>query len=227
MDAVEFSLKIFIFGFAGAPVDGDVKGEPDILTKALITREIAIAKAIAAKTQNVSIDSAKLKELYSISCNPTPLVKLLLHADTIVRDSPPKTKGVKGIKKLLAQAYLEGQQPVVQAKDLGTFSDTHTAVLTRLGGKDEVDIMLHEIMDSMAEVADQVHSLLLKHKNGQPAQLAAALATVQPGDRNPLHTLALAGSAVMINGLATVFEKAGVDMECKATMRKALTSLGE
>lgn len=215
----------------GAPVDEAFEGEPDAISKSILMREMSVAKALTKASKGINIDVLKLRELYSIPCNPTPLVKLLLHADTIVRQKTLESMGgVKGLKTLLAGAHLEGQNPVVQAKDLGKYSTTHNTVLGRLGINDHADIRLHEIMTSLAEVASSVHKLILSSPSATPEALASTLSQPLGGDRNVLHVLAMSGAGTLMHELAQAVEAFAPTAEgakAKEVIASALTTKGE
>lgn len=174
----------------GAPVDRGTEGEPGALLKSLLIREMSVALAIASASSDVikNVDGSVLKELYSIPCNPTPITKLLLHAQSISAharssssrvDENTKEKDLSDLRELLLGARLDGQSPVVSTMHLGNYSTTFNTVLARLAAQPPslvgADISLSEVMGSLGEVAAVVQKKLLDSKYWDPIDVAQAL----------------------------------------------------
>jgi hypothetical protein len=180
----------------GANVDSNVKGEPDLLTKAFMTRELRVAGAIINSTKtSVSNDANRLWDLYSMNCNPTPLTKLLLHVHTRAHAGPVKQDANKTqtlLRNLLLSAYLDGQSPVIKNRDLQTLSGAYNRLIERLAGQnvntlsEEVhggrhsDVYLTEIVESLGDVINIVQDAILGHRHSSPLEVAKLLVSPTP-----------------------------------------------
>jgi 2-polyprenyl-3-methyl-5-hydroxy-6-metoxy-1,4-benzoquinol methylase len=188
----------------GMVVDAPAQGEPDALHKALLMREMRLAREVVRASRKLQIDAVKLYELYSVPCNPTPSAKLLLHADTI---NQKMNKGQKqdldAFKKLLFGAHREGQRPVVQARELSALSATNEDMLTMLAYNSSGEVTRAAIVDGLSEAAGFVHAEILAKYRRYPVELARALAQVIQGGRNSLHMLAVSGGTSMIKDLSS------------------------
>ena len=139
----------------GADPDEIAIGEPDALTKSILIRELRVAAALTAHSESpVYADGKKYWELFSLTCNPTPLTKLLLHANTIAYRQYMQSHGhqqvttttvsselEKGLRQLLSSAFLDGQSPVVKIQDLDAISTSYHAMIARISNSTANEIL--------------------------------------------------------------------------------------
>jgi hypothetical protein len=91
----------------GSDVNVQYRNEPDVIYKAILLREMSLAKQIAS-AGSVLNSPMILSQLYSVPCDPIPLSKLLLHAASLVEtqikisNQSGKPYGKDQIKQLLA-----------------------------------------------------------------------------------------------------------------------------
>lgn len=216
----------------GADTSKPFKNDPPLLFKAVILKELNLAKSIADKSSSGVLSmltgplqwtSLFFSNLYAIPSETVPLVKLLLHADTIVSGKGQAASGgVEGIKKLLAGAVLG--KPTVRAADLNLHSPSFSDIVSQLGlglsGGEATPspgggrIKLLDLIRSLDEVAGAVHQSVL---DAAARDRSAALRLVEvitgsggselrqdavwPMGRNALHYLALSGGAHMLDQL--------------------------
>lgn len=211
----------------GADVDDDVQGEPSTVLKSLLIREIRITKALIDSSTASMVTSENLEEIYSIPCNPIPLAKLFLNADTFLNRKRKNNKdfNIKDVKSLLASAYLEGQKRTVQVGDLELFSESYDKLLNIIGSGE--DFMLEDILSSLSELSNVAHQAIVSHSRTSPFDLIMALShSTAPIGRNALHTLAMSGSVIMIKQLYHYFHDAlsNEDDSLRAQLAAALTA---
>lgn len=177
-------------------------------------------------------NSLSLTQLYSVPCDPIPLSKLLLHAHSIVKTKKKEAEdagasfGLNDVKELLASASLgAGAKPAAKTKDLDMFSKTFEKVLENMLGDSE-ELKLMDVMNSLGELGSAVHAswlesylLLSSDTVTGLGHLANLLATFDKKGRNPLHTLALSGSASLTNDLVDVFSLLDTEGDLEAVRR--------
>jgi hypothetical protein len=172
----------------GADASLNVSGEPDALTKSLLIRELQLATAVVNSSVSIVVDAPKLKELYMLSCNPTPLTKMLLHAHSILHSKLPADKRKNSsneelLQDLIAGATLRDQSKTVRNQDLSALSKTHKIMIAQLAATGEgsqsasetASVSLTEVMSSLGEVASAVHVQLLEHTSTNPLTVSNAL----------------------------------------------------
>ena len=111
-----------------------------------------------------------LSNLYSIACEPVPLAKLLLYADTFTRNNlvkkKSKTKRIKYIKDLINGAFLPNSKPSISGRDMDDLSDTYDNVISLMGYSDSNSIMndgikLRDIISIITEVTSHTNKALI------------------------------------------------------------------
>lgn len=152
----------------GADPDEIAVGEPDALTKSILIRELRVSAALTMNSESaVYADGKKYWELFSLPCNPTPLTKLLLHANTIAYRRYVKSHGnqqtfvkqdmvsselEKGLRKLLSSAFLDGQSPVVKIQDLDVMSSSYDSMIVRISNTTANHVLTgHNSLDASRE----------------------------------------------------------------------------
>jgi hypothetical protein len=205
----------------GVDVDQSYRNDPSALSKAIILRELEVAKRISSSsvikqqaqslelTATESTNPAKnsatvMMQLYAIPCEAVPLAKLLLHADTIIRQnyaSKPHEVDLHWIINLLTNAAPgAGSKPSTKIIDLIRESATFNAsILSHLGrGSKYQGISLSSIMQSLDENTAGTHKNLVMTlpKLGDEGWNIFCSYKDQ-GKRNVFHHLAIAGAVTM------------------------------
>jgi len=205
---------------SGADVNAQFNNDPHVLFKAVLLREMGLAKSVA-EAGSVLNSPLALQQLYSVPCDPIPLSKLLLHAGSIIekmkesarKDGKEFTTG--DVLSLLAGASLGvGAKAAVNSQELAAMSPTYSGLVEDIFTDPSFDVPLMTVLESLDEVASTIHRSLL----------AAPLAVIDPGTlsehigsllvasenngRNVLHTLGLSGGASMVRDLVEIFSKA-------------------
>lgn len=214
-------LETFVAALiVGADPSTPYKSDPPLIFKAILLKEINVCQLIS----DSSVFAVRkmlhgqgrwsglfFTHLYSTPSESIPLAKLLLHADTIVRDKGQSAMGgVDGVRKLLASASLG--KPAVKSADLDLHSPAYGRILDTLGADNGGKIHLLDIIRSLDDVAGAVHRSVLSAAVSDASaavrlvQVLTGLGTssdasVYPMHRNALHFLCLSGGAVMLEQL--------------------------
>lgn len=197
--------------------------DPDVTTKALIVRELGLAKALADAGALLTLP-VQLHTLFSLACNPTPVAKMLLQADTILRKAGPQ--GDLDAEKLLDGASLHSSAaPPLRSRDLFNFSAHYRDMVAGLGGKrdDRNNMPMIKLVDIMSSVGDLTggifKQLIMNYVTASgnllstQQQLASMLASIiDKSGRNLLHLLALAGTTSMVQDIQVLFDGASADV---------------
>jgi hypothetical protein len=178
----------------GASVDRQVNGEPNLLTKAFMTKELQVAMHIVrTSNEDIASDAQRLWDLYNMNCNPTPLTKLLLHVHTRAHavSKSNATQVSVTLRSLLSSAFLDGQSPVIKIRDLEALSTHYENLVSKLSStnEDEMDITsnipagkgdvyLHEVIESLGDVVNAVHHAILYHQHSTPLTVATTLVSL-------------------------------------------------
>lgn len=236
---VDLTIRCLPFTAKGS-IAQSFKSDPPLMFKSIMLREMNLSKAFIEhepaqtveiiKTQSLWVAKA-LASLYSVPSEAVPLTKLLLHADTMIRQKPNRQDdfgGLGGIKELLAKAALPtNAKPAVRAADLELFSPTYERFLTHLGGEVAVAtptqsdfnvdggnmLKLLDVVQCLDEVSSAVHkaltSILAVHCASDKLLLKNFVAIlVKPTDdsaRNAFHYLCFSGAAIMLSDLTELF----------------------
>jgi len=198
----------------GADVSESYNQDPSILFKALLLREMSLAKVIAEQSGAALATRAIFSHLYAVPCEVVPLSKLLLHAATIIsKKGLEQLGGLDGLKRLIAGASLGGQnKPAVKGGDLAALAPTYHSTLQEEGFASKgYRLRLQGLVRVLDEVASATHGAILSLSSStgsssahdDAAAVVAALAEADKGTlRNSLHHLAISGAVVMIAQLA-------------------------
>lgn len=222
----------------GADVTNSYGKDPSVLFKALLLREMSLAKVVAEASGNQTdglqlITRSALSQLYSVPCEVVPLSKLLLHASTIIgKSSLSKVGGLDGLKHLIAGASLGGQnKPAVRGGDLSMAPSYHEILGAGDFAAKGYRLQLKELIRVLDEVAGVTHGSILASVSARSqsglAALVFALAEVEESTlRNLLHQLAVAGATLMIRQLADfVVGVAAAGLESAPASESALQKL--
>jgi len=253
-------LDIFVAALdVGADPSTPYKEDPPLIFKAILLKEMHLCKKIVSSSASVvhsllfgktQWSSMFVTHLYSLPSESVPLAKLLLHADTIIREKGQSAMGgLDGIKKLLSGASLG--KPAVKSADLAVHSTTYERILTTLGADNEGKIRLLDIISSLDELAASVHESLVAVLLEDAASALRFVQVITDADqmartaypmgRNALHFLCLSGGSAMLGqlgrlllGLREDVESADVHTDgtasasvaviCDELFRKALTT---
>ncbi|KAJ1405088.1 hypothetical protein B484DRAFT_483427 [Ochromonadaceae sp. CCMP2298] len=205
VDLVDLMIRCLHMGVDGGAVYG---GDPPLLFKSVLVRELNLTKSIAERSPEavtaMFMDGVWAKRLlsflYAIPAESVPLVKLLLHADTIVSHRGQDVSGgVAGVQRMLEGASLG--KPAVRALDLALHSPAFRGIVAQLGAGG-LRIPLLAVVGALDETAAAAHGALLGAASGRPQAargLFAAIGVVDAATRrNALHFLGISGGAVML-----------------------------
>ena len=192
--------------------------DPSLLYKAIFTREMGLAKFLVeagAKGQSRDPDSA-LAKLVNIPCDVVPFSKLLLHADTALKNPTysERFSGVEGKRKFVGSANREpGSKPIPRSDELFEMSSIYQDLVGNIGDLPPKGLDMATLADALGQSVASVLSAMLRSK-GATSRLTKDIARQAPDGRNPLHNLAAAGSPAAINELASfVRRKVAVRMQ--------------
>jgi hypothetical protein len=150
----------------GADVNAPYADDPDLIFKAVLLREIDLAKNIASAGALLNTPLI-LQQLYSLPCEPIPLSKMLLHGQSLLakRNSTSANIQLDELIKFYSGASLAGAKPVVRSVELSALSPTYnSSVLSAvLSSGFQADISLMDLLTSLGEVSSSIHWLLLSH----------------------------------------------------------------
>lgn len=213
-------LEIFQAALSvGADPSIPYKEDPPLLFKAIVLKELHLCKNIVNSSASVvhsllfgrtQWSSMFVTHLYSLPSESVPLAKLLLHADTIIREKGQSAMGgLDGIKKLLSGASLG--KPAVKSVDLSAHSPAYERILSTLGADNDGKIRLLDIIRSLDDLAGSVHQSIVSVLLGDAASALRFVQVITDADqmarapypmgRNALHFLCLSGGAVMLEQL--------------------------
>lgn len=153
----------------GADVNAPYGEDPDLIFKAVLLREMDLAKDIASAGALLN-SPLILQQLYSLPCEPIPLSKMLLHGQSLLakRHSTAADLQLDGLVKFYSSASLAGAKPVVRSAELSALSPGYnsTVLSAVLSSGFQSDVSLADLLASLSEVASSVHWLLLNHLLG-------------------------------------------------------------
>ena len=119
-------------------INAPYSSDPDVVFKAVVIRELGLAHAMVGGG-GLTNKSISLTQLYSVPCDPIPLSKLLLHAQTVVSKQKNQADQIgvsytlENVKSLLAGASLgAGSKPTAKAVDLYTHSPSFEFLLGQM-----------------------------------------------------------------------------------------------
>lgn len=201
----------------GANPNNPFNNDPDVVTKALIMREMKLALQFAEEGGAVLSSPFQLQTLFSLSCNPTPIAKMLLHADTILRTADPSLNLTAN--KLLQTATLQSASTrPLQNKHLTSLSSNYRDIISGLGNNQNkiTKISLIDILNSVNDMVSGIFKeLVMNHATATSSlsvtqdRLSRLLGSVvDSSGRNILHLLALSGSTNIIQDLQVIFDEA-------------------
>lgn len=202
---------------AGSDVKEQFGKDPSVIFKALVMREMNLAKALAAaaaanttsadREDPLLVTRSLLTQLYSVPCELVPLAKLLLHANTIVSRNAKGLVGfggVDGIKRLISSANLGVQsKPAVKGDDLAALSGLFTDLISAFGSS-KFQLNLKQLISVLDEVAASIHQQLIfsaSRRGGLAPVLAVLAESEEITLRNGFHNLGISGASIMINQL--------------------------
>jgi hypothetical protein len=159
-------LKVLVA--RGADVNAPYGDDPDLMFKAVLLREMDLAKDIA--NAGALLNSPLiLQQLYSLPCEPIPLSKMLLHGQSLLANRGPTADlQLDGLVKFYSGASLAGAKPVVRSVELSALSPGYnsTVLSSMLSSGFQSDVSLPDLLTSLSEVSSSVHWLLLNHLLG-------------------------------------------------------------
>jgi hypothetical protein len=146
-------------------INAPYRNDPDVVFKAVVIRELGLAYALAGGG-GLTNNSMSLTQLYSVPCDPVPLSKLLLHAQSVVQAQSEQAAlvgqaiTVEHVEALLAGASLgAGAKAAARAADLSTHSQSFRTLMEQMlpgDGKDASDtregFSLQGIINSLVSV---------------------------------------------------------------------------
>lgn len=195
--------------------------DPDLMTKTLMIRELNLASRLVEEGACLTMP-IQLQMLFTMACNPTPVAKMLLHADTILRGA-----GVEHSidpEELLASASLpHSSMPPLRSVHLAKLSGRYREMLSQLGretdGSTIPKVPLGDILGSVDEITSGFfRQLVMNHATASSSlsttltQLSSTLAAIiDHSGRNLMHLVALSGSTGVVRDLQVLFDGAPVD----------------
>lgn len=208
-------------------------GPPHIITKAVMMRELILAREMGHAGAIVT-NVEEFTSLFSIPCNPSSVAKMLLHADTLLRD-----RGLKQhmtASELLVSASLHpGAAPALRSVDLEWGSPTFRRLLGEVGNQTAGPMFLRltDLINSADDLTAPIfHELLSNYvsiTNMGMAQgwLARVLASPLGGGagargRNMLQMFAVSGLTETLQIMSDVMGSA--KGEAKEVLLHALLS---
>jgi hypothetical protein len=154
-------LKVLVL--RGSDVNAHYNDQPDIIFKAIMLREMGLAKDIAEA--GAMLNSPLIfQQLYSLPCDPIPLSKMLLHGQTIL--AKRQSADLEALVKFFSGASLGIRaKPAVGSSELSSLSSGfNSSILSSIIASGcEADISLGDVLRSLSEVSSSVHSTLLSH----------------------------------------------------------------
>lgn len=190
-----------------ADVMESFNNDPSVLVKALLLREMSLAKTIARRAQGGLNAKAVFAHLYALPCEAVPLSKLLLHGSTIIsKMGLDAVGGIEGFLKLVAGASLGGQsKPAVKGGDLATLSPSYLELVSSAEfGKSNNHLHMSSIVRILDDVASATHQLLLSEELDEANIAFLGEHVDATTKRNSLHALAISGATQMMNQLKDV-----------------------
>jgi hypothetical protein len=196
-------IKQLMVALLGRGVDVNDGGPPHILTKAIMMREMMLAKDIG-RAGAIMTDAQEFTSLFSTPCNPSSVAKMLLHADTLLRE-----RGLDHLtpSELLHSASLHpGATPALRSVDLELGSSTFRRLLGQVGNKtagpmflrladligsadDLTKPVFHEVLSNYVSIAGmELAQVWLAHVLASPPGGAAGAR-----GRNMLQMIAISG----------------------------------
>lgn len=231
-------------------VDMGYKKDPSAFFKAMMMREIDLATAIASNSKLITkvVDasfedvsgvietllndvSTDFKQLYAVPCEAVPLTKLVLHADTLVRDKMATEEEVplSWIENLLLSANPgPGSKPSAKVQDLFKYSRTfNESIVKQLGINSKYrGVKLAHIITALDESIAQAHRYMLNQYvhipksrdarnfediriGNEKAKLLGSVIVYQDNiySRNILHHLTMSGATISMTSLYYLLEK--------------------
>jgi hypothetical protein len=175
-------IKVLVL--RGSDVNAHYEDEPDLIFKAIMLREMDLAKEIA-KAGAMLNSPLIFQQLYSLPCDPIPLSKMLLHGQTILAKRGSEIK-LEALVKFFSGASLGiGAKPAVGSAELSSMSlRFNSSILSSIIDRNfEADISLRDVLQSLSEVSSSVHRTLLGH-----------LLAIQESDQDSMPFDFIAGS---------------------------------
>ena len=124
------------------------------------------------------IEFRTLLNMFSIACEPVPLAKLLLYADTYTRNtfkssstsssSDISSRRLRYIKDLINGAYLPNSKPSISGRDMEALSTNYINVISNMGTSDSNSIMndgikLTDIIAIITDITSHTTSALINN----------------------------------------------------------------
>lgn len=190
-----------------ADVTERFNNDPSVLVKAMLLREMNLAKSIAGRAQGGLNTNAVFAHLYALPCEVVPLSKLLLHGSTIIsKMGLDAVGGIEGFLKLVAGASLGGQsKPAVKGGDLAILSPSYLELVSSAGfGKSNNHLHMSSLLQILDDVASTTHQLLLSEELDEANIASLGEHVDATTKRNSLHALAISGATQMMNQLKEV-----------------------
>lgn len=179
----EIIKLINIIILKGYDVNIQYDNDPDIIYKAIMIREMKLAENIA-NSGSILNSPLIFQQLYSLPCDPIPLSKMLLHAQSLLQKRKKKDFSIDSslsspspsplsyqeeqdsIIQFLSGATLGiDSKPAVSAYELSSMSvNFNSSIVSKIIQQEyQSDIDLMDILSSLSEVASSIHNLLLNH----------------------------------------------------------------
>ena len=129
-----------------------------------------LAKGLSDKGAK-DIEFRTLTNLFSIACEPVPLAKLLLYADTYTRKTfkkRSKAKRLQYVKDLINGAFLPNAKPSISGRDMEALSSEYINVINRIGLSDTDSVMnegikLRDIISIVTEITSHTSGAIINN----------------------------------------------------------------
>lgn len=197
----------------GINVNKKFQNDPDIMFKALFIREMSLSKEIASAGM-ISKEVATLTQLYTVPCDPVPLSKLLLHAQSVMekqRRELNRSLNLEEMSEAFDSVRLGVDSKAAIKPDDMYFLSPSFQQLMEILRQEKIDIHLPLIFNILNEIASDIHKILLHNivLDGESAsegllRLANILNTKDTKGRNLYHLLAYSNSVLMVKDITNV-----------------------
>lgn len=200
------------------------RSDPHIILKSIFIREFNLTSNFLRSmgNANISLTTDDLYDtslqLYSIPCQPVPLVKALLQVDSMLRY--PRNHHLQGLLDPVIN-FLSGIKPsttkdfsAMKQHDLITFSETFERTILSLGSQTKLpNVRLNEVTRAIDEVVSHVYNQMIaiqlsirnKGESGTQYPIDSILSlkdmftkTNPSTNRNLFHHLAISGASLLM-----------------------------
>jgi hypothetical protein len=164
---IDLSLKLIEYN---ANVSATYNKDPSLLFKSILLREMRLAKGLSENGAK-DIEFRTLSNLFSIACEPVPLAKLLLYADTYTRKTfkkRSKAKRMQYVKDLINGAFLPNAKPSISGRDMEALSSKYEILINHMGLSDANSVMnegikLRDIIGIITEITSHTSKAIINN----------------------------------------------------------------